>query len=71
MMDMEKLRDDAAEWSMLAIETDDKRTREIFIRLAEHLTLLANQAPVDTFLGHRIHGVRNRRHDRMLRDASR
>lgn len=51
MMDTEKLRDDAAEYSMLAIETDNKRTRELFIRLAEHLTLLANQLPVDLFLG--------------------
>jgi hypothetical protein len=55
MRDCEQLRDDAAECAMLAIEVPDKRTREIYVKLAQHLILLADQTPIDTFLGRGIH----------------
>lgn len=51
---LEKLRDDAAECAMLAMETSDKKTRDLLIKLSEHLTLLATKLP-STFLGRSIH----------------
>lgn len=42
-MQVEKLRTDAAECALIRDLATDKAKRELFDRLAAHLTLLANQ----------------------------
>ena len=43
---LEKLRRDAAECALIRDLATDKANREIFDRLASHLTILANQVEV-------------------------
>lgn len=54
----EKLRDDAAEYAMRAGETDDRRQRDQFVTLAQHLLTIADHIEKtattqvsETFLG--------------------
>jgi hypothetical protein len=63
MARLEKLRKDAAECELIRNLAVDRTKREMFGRLAIHLTMLAEEleraiaatAPPDSFLGHRTY----------------
>ena len=50
---LDKLREEAAECAVIAGLAENKEKRELFSRLAEHLTVLANEvdAAIKTRLG--------------------